>query len=244
MNPETRPTLPRVLTSSAEVKNGRVLRRELDGRVVTHADASSYIGGCLNDMVVDAKGRAYIGNFGFDLMGGKPIETASLIRVDPDGTVSVVAEDLWFPNGIVITGTGILLVNETFGNRITAFDISDDGSLTNRRAWASFGELPDRDIQKAVGELSVMPDGCSLDAEGALWVADAGGQRLVRVKEGGEIVDQIDPGSGVFACALGGQDGRTLFACIAPDFHEEARKSCREGSVVATRVSVPHAGRP
>jgi sugar lactone lactonase YvrE len=221
-----------------------VLRRELDRCLVTHADVSAYVGGHLNDMVVDGRGRAYIGNFGFDLMGGKPIETASLLRIDPDGAVSVAAEELWFPNGAVITNDNVLLVNETFGNRVTAFDITADGSLTNRRVWASFGKLPERDVQTAISQLSVMPDGCSLDAEGALWVADALGQRLLRVREGGEIIDQIDTGSNVFACALGGPDGRTLFACLAPDFHEEARKNCREGSIVAVRVDVPHSGWP
>ena len=226
------------------MRDAQVLRREPDGSLVTHADVSAYVGGHLNDMVVDSCGRAYVGNFGFDLMAGAPIKTASLLRVDPDGSITVAANDLWFPNGSVITDDDVLLVCETFGNRITAFDIAGDGSLVNRRIWAKFGELPGREVPAAMGQLSIMPDGCSLDEQGALWVADALKHRLVCVRKGGEIADQIDMGTGVFACALGGSDGRTLFVCVAPDFHEEARKSAREGRIVALRVDSPHAGRP
>jgi len=226
------------------MRDARVLRREHDGTLVTHADVSAHTGGHLNDMVVDAQGRAYAGNFGFDLMGGAPLQTASLVRVDPDGSVAVVADDLWFPNGSVITDDGTLLVGETFGNRITAFDVAADGSLTDRRVWASFGELPDRDVEKALGQISVAPDGCGLDAEGALWVADALNARLIRVREGGDIVDSIDTGTGVFACMLGGADGRTLFASVAPDFHEQARRNAREAAVIAVRVDVGHGGTP
>jgi sugar lactone lactonase YvrE len=196
-------------------------------------------------MVVDAQGRAYVGNFGFDLMGGAPVAAAALLRVDPDGSVTAVAQDMWFANGSVITDDGVLIVDETFGNRISAFDIAADGTLTNRRTWAKFADLPaDRDLHTALGQLVVGPDGCCLDAEGALWVADAAGARLLRVREGGEIVDEIAVGTGVFACMLGGADGRTLYACTAPDFDEKARSAAREGSVVAIRVDVPHAGLP
>ncbi|MFP5020336.1 SMP-30/gluconolactonase/LRE family protein [Pseudonocardia phyllosphaerae] len=226
------------------MRDRRILRRETDGSLVTHADLSAYATGHVNDMVVDDRGRAYVGNFGFDLMGGADLATASLVRVDPDGTVTEVADDLWFPNGSVLTDDGTLLVDETFGNRITAFDVADDGSLTNRRIWARFGDLPSTDLATAVGQAVVAPDGCGLDAEGALWVADATGGRLLRVREGGEILEEVPAGTGVFACLLGGADGRTLFASAAPDFHEHARKQAREGSVIATRVEVPHGGRP
>ncbi len=223
--------------------DSKVLRREPDGSLVTHADVSAYVGGLLNDMVVDSVGHAYVGNFGFDLMGGTaPIETASLVRIAPDGATSVAARDLWFPNGSAITPDGkTLLVNETFGNRVTAFDIGGAGSLLNRRVWASFGDLPGHDVALAVQQLAVMPDGASLDAEGALWVADSRGGRVLRVQEGGEILDEISTGSGVFACMLGGADGRTLFCCVAPDFHAEKRKAAKEASIVAVRVDVPHA---
>lgn len=227
------------------MRDGRLLRREADGTLVTHADLSAHVGGYPNDMVVDAHGRAYVGNFGFDLMGGAPVEAATLLRVDPDGSVTAVAQDMWFANGSVITDDGVLIVDETFGNRVSAFDIADDGALTNRRTWAQFAELPtDRDLHAALGQLVVAPDGCCLDAEGALWIADAVGARLLRVREGGEVVDEIGVGTGVFACMLGGADGRTLFACAAPDFDEKARSAAREGSLLAVRVEVPHAGLP
>ncbi|TDD81085.1 gluconolactonase [Actinomadura darangshiensis] len=224
------------------MRDRRILRREPDGTLVTHADLSGHATGHLNDMVVDAQGRAYVGNFGFDLMGGAPLEPAALHRADPDGTVTEVAADLWFPNGSVITEAGVLLVNETFGNRVTAFDLAPDGRLTNRRTWADFGSLPShRDMAKVLPELSVAPDGSCLDAEGALWIADGKGGRLLRVIEGGAVAEEIDPGTPVFACALGGADGRTLFACAAPDFDEAARKAAREGRLVAVRVAVPGA---
>ena len=227
------------------MRDARLLRREADGTLVTHAELGAHVGGHPNDMVVDDRGRAYVGNFGFDLMGGAPVETAALLRVDPDGTVTRVAEDLWFANGSVITDDGVLLVDETFGNRVSAFAIAPDGALSGRRTWASFGDLPaERELEKALGGLAVAPDGCCLDAEGALWIADALGGRLLRVREGGEIVDELAVGTGVFACMLGGDDGRTLFACAAPDFHEEARRQAREAALLAVRVDVPHAGRP
>ncbi|GLZ02551.1 gluconolaconase [Actinomadura sp. NBRC 104412] len=218
----------------------RILRREPDGTLAVHADLADHATGHVNDMVVDARGRAYVGNFGFDLMAGDPLETAALHRVDPDGRVTKVADDLWFPNGSVITPENVLLVAETFGNRITAFDIADDGSLTNRRVWAEFGPLPtERAVGEALAQVSVAPDGCCLDAEGGLWAADAIGERLVRVVEGGQITDEIKPGTPVYACGLGGADGRTLFACAAPDFHEDARKAAREARMLAIRVAVP-----
>lgn len=227
------------------MRDARLLRREPDGTLVTHADLSGHVAGHPNDMVVDRDGRAFVGNFGFDLMNGAPVAPANLVRVDPDGAVTSVADDMWFANGSVITDDGVLLVDETFGNRITAFDLGPDGSLSNRREWARFGELPsERDLDKALGQLVVAPDGCCLDAEGALWVADALAGRLVRVREGGEIVDEIPVGSGVYACMLGGADGRTLFACAAPDFNEHARQAAREARLLAVRVDVPHAGRP
>jgi sugar lactone lactonase YvrE len=224
------------------MRDRRLLRREADGALVTQADLSDKVGGHLNDMVVDDRGRTFVGNFGFDLMSGAPVTPTNLLRVDPDGTVTEVAQDLWFPNGSVITADGTLLVDETFGNRITAFDIADDGMLTGRREWAKFGGLPtETDVAKALGQVSAAPDGCTLDAEGALWVADAMAGRVIRVREGGEIVDEVALGTGVFACALGGDDGRTLFVCTAPDFDEEARKNAREAAVAAIRVNVPAA---
>ncbi|MGH3164596.1 MAG: SMP-30/gluconolactonase/LRE family protein, partial [Trebonia sp.] len=200
----------------------KVLRREQDGTMVTHADLGAHATGHANDMVLDAEGRAYVGNFGFDLMNGAPLETASLHRVDPDGTVTEAADGLYFPNGSVITSGRVLIVNETFGNRCTAFDVTADGDLVNRRIWAEFGPLPgqgDQDDQGDSdpgegdrGKAAVAPDGACLDAEGALWIADAMGSRLLRVADG-EVTDELRPDSPVYACALGGADGRTLYAC-------------------------------
>ena len=224
------------------MRDRRMLRREPDGTLVTHADLSHYATGHLNDVVVDEQGRAYVGNFGFDLMSGGLLEPAALHRVDPDGSVTEVATDLWFPNGSVLTPDGTLMVNETFGNRITAFDVTADGQLTNRRVWAEFGPLPtERSLAQVFPQIKVAGDGACLDAEGAMWIADAVGGRLLRVTEGGRIADEVRPGTNVYACALGGADGRTLFACAAPDFDENARKAAREASLIATKVSVPAA---
>jgi sugar lactone lactonase YvrE len=224
------------------MRDRKILRREADGTMAVHADLGSYATGHVNDMVADAKGRVFVGNFGFDLMGGAPLETASLHRVDPDGNVTQVATDLWFPNGSVITPGNVLIVNETFGNRSTAFDVTEDGQLANRRVWAEFGPMPtERPIDKVLAQATVAPDGACLDAEEALWIADATGNRLLRVKEGGDITDEVRPGSPVYACALGGADGRTLFACAAPDFDEAARTAAQEASLIAIRVTVPAA---
>jgi sugar lactone lactonase YvrE len=224
------------------MRDRTVLRREPDGTLVVHADLSGHATGHANDMAIDAAGRAYVGNFGFDLMNGSPLETASLCRVDPDGTVTEVADDLYFPNGSVMTPDGVLIVNETFGNRCTAFDLTADGGLANRRVWAEFGPLPaDRAVTSVLGQIKVAADGGCLDAEGAVWIADAANGRLLRVREGGEITDELHPGTPVFACALGGADGRTLYACAAPDFFEAARIAADEATLIAMRVAVPGA---
>lgn len=229
------------------MKDQRLLR-VADGEVSAHADLSEVCGGLLNDMVVDASGRAFVGDFGFDLMGGGPPAPASVKRVDPDGSVTVVAEDLLFPNGSVITPDGgTLIVGETWGNRYSAFDIAADGSLTARRVWASFGPpLVGGSVPERIGQVVIAPDGCTLDADGHVWCADGLGGRVVRIAPGGTIVDEITApdGMGVYACALGGDDGRTLLMCCAPDFHEHTRAPAREAVLVSTVVDVPHAGLP
>jgi ribose transport system permease protein len=222
------------------MRDRRILRREPDATLVVHADLSTHATGHANDMVVDGHGRAYVGNFGFDLMGGAALEPTSLHRVDPDGHVTEVADGLWFPNGSVISPDNVLLVVETFGNRVTAFDITDDGDLVNRRVWAEFGPLPtERRVTPALNQLQVAGDGACLDRQGGLWIADAIGDRLLRVVEGGTITDEIKPGTPVYACALGGASGTTLYACAAPDFHEEARKAAPEARMLAMQVAVP-----
>ena len=229
------------------MKDHRLLRYA-GGELSTLADLTETCGGHLNDCVVDDADRVYTGDFGFDLMAGGDAATASLKRVDPDGSGTVVAAGLQFPNGMVITPDGgTLIVGETLGNRYTAFDLTADGSLSNRRVWAQLGpEVTGTTTEEVLGQLTIAPDGCSLDAEGHVWAADAVGGRVVRISPAGEVVDEVrgPEGQGVFACALGGEDGRTLLMCCAPDFYEHNRAPVREASLVTTTVDVPHAGRP
>ncbi|MFJ1260356.1 SMP-30/gluconolactonase/LRE family protein [Cupriavidus sp. CuC1] len=203
-------------------------------------------GGHANDMVVDQQGRAYVGNFGFDLMAGAPMRTASLARVDPDGSVTVVADGLFFPNGSVITPDGkSLVVGETLGNRISAFDLHADGSLGPRRDWALFGSQPaGSELGEVLGGAKVAADGCAQDAQEALWVADAIGNRVLRVMPGGRIDEEIACGTGIFAAALGGPRGTTLFLAAAPNFDEAERRASRLGHILMMEVEVPHAGLP
>jgi sugar lactone lactonase YvrE len=229
------------------MRDRRILR--WDGSSLTlHADVAELCGGHLNDMVVDSRGRAYAGNFGFDLMAFGDPAPANLIRVDPDGTASVAAEEMLFPNGSVITPDGrTLIVGETAGARYTAFTIEDDGSLSDRRVWAQVAATPEiTTFEETLGKLRFGPDGCGLDAEGHIWSADEVNARCARVAKGGEIVDEIamPEGLNVFACMLGGADGRTLLMCAAPDFHEQSRSAKREAVLLTTTVDVPHAGLP
>ena len=163
----------------------RLLR--LDGaalRVV--ADLSQLAGGVTNDMIVDRRGRAYVGNVGDRSRGF--VAPAVLARVDPDGTVTPAADGLYAPNGAVLTaGQTTLIIAETEANRLTAFDIAADGTLGRRRAWAVLGS--DGGTSKPVE-----PDGLALDADGAIWVGDANGHGALRVAEGGAVLDAIDTG--------------------------------------------------
>jgi sugar lactone lactonase YvrE len=221
------------------MRDQQVLRREPDGTLVTHADLAGVARGWCNDMVVDAAGRAYVGCFGFDLMTGAPVAAAPLIRVDPDGTVTVAAEDLLFPNGSAVIGD-VLVVAETFGNRISAFDLAADGSLGPRRNWARFGDVPtSTDVGATLGSVALAPDGICADVEGAVWAADPRHGRAVRVREGGKIVDQVEASTNVYACVLGGDDGRTLFLCTAPSFAEHERRDTRDAALLAVQVDVP-----
>lgn len=217
----------------------KLLRREHDGTVVEHADLGGRIVSWANDLAVDAAGHAYVGHFGFELFAGAPLAPTTLLRVDPDGSVSVAADGLYFPNGGTVVDERVLVVSESFANRSTAFDIQPDGSLTNRREWARYGDPASTDDAfAALGELDVAPDGTSaMDAEGAIWVADFTHGRVLRVLDG-QIVDEIAPGTGVFAVALGGEDGRTLFIVTAPGFDPEERARTTEGAIIATTVDV------
>jgi sugar lactone lactonase YvrE len=227
------------------MRDHRILVRAKSGQLTEHANLSGVVPGMLNDMVVDERGRAYVGNFGFDLMGGGAVRYTTLTRVDPDGAVTTVAEDLGFPNGMVVLPGGELVVAETFAGRLTAFRIGEDGGLSDRRVWARFGETPQtEDVGEAVQRLQVAPDGICADAEGAIWLADALHSRVIRVREGGQVLEEIPIGTGAFACMLGGDDGRTLFVCAAPSFAEHERRAAREAQLLAVRVDVPHAGLP
>ena len=207
-----------------------VLRREHDGSLVEHADIAAVATSDANDMVVAADGTAYVGNFGSDLLAGEPLRPADLALVRPDGAVSVGAAGLVFPNGSVITPDGrTLVVGESLAHRYRAFAIRDDGSLTDPRVWA---EVPDRS-----------PDGCALDAEGAIWFANASRGEVVRVLEGGHIVETIDVPDVAYACALGGADGRTLFVATSPSV-PYAHLQPGGGRVWQVEVDVPHAGLP
>ena len=189
-----------------------------DGTNLTvHADLNGHFTWHANDLLVDTAGHAYIGNFGFDyeifleehgvegLFADPDSLGTVLCRVDPDGTVSVASPDMIFPNGMVITPDGrTMIVAETLALRLTAFDIEPDGSLSNRRVWADLS-----------AEMAA-PDGICLDAEGAVWIATALSPRLLRVGEGGVILDEIPTTMNTYACMLGGPAGRHLFAMTAP----------------------------
>jgi sugar lactone lactonase YvrE len=178
------------------------------------------------------------GNFGFDiypLLAGKPGEPQPtvLIRVDPGGQVSIAAENLEFPNGTVITADGgTLIVAESLGQRLTAFDISAGGGLSNRRVWA--------DLKPH----QIFPDGICLDASGAVWVAHPAGAAAVRVAEGGEPLDTVRFSQPCIACMLGGPDGRELFAMTAPTAMPAEASASARGRIESARVGVGHAGLP
>jgi sugar lactone lactonase YvrE len=228
------------------MRDRKVLRREADGSLVEHADLSSLAPWHLNDMLVHHDGRAWVGNFGFDLMGGAQARTTVLICMEPDGTAQVAADGLGFPNGMVLTPDGgTLIVAESTMNRLSAFPVAAS-SLGERRTWAAFGDPPtSTDVGEVLQQAAVAPDGICLDAEGAVWVADAIHSRLLRVAEGGRIIEERKTdGVGVFACMLGGDDGCTLFASVAPTFHEAEASANHHASILMTKVEVPHAGLP
>lgn len=217
----------------------RKVLRFIDGELSVLADIADMCGGWVNDLVVDSVGHVYVGNFGFDFMNGGTPSTANLVCVKLDGTAFVAATDLMFPNGSVILPDEVtLLVGESMGARYTAFTIEPDGSLTNRRVWAEFAKSPGPD--------AVAPDGCTLDADGHLWTADARGGRVVRISPAGKIVDEITmpSGLGVFACALGGLDGKTLLLCCSPDSSPKKRSAANEAVLLTVQVKAAHAGRP
>src|SRR5215211_6782714 len=208
-----------------------LLRREPDGSLVTHADLSSLSEHPWNDIVVDGRGNTYVGNIGFDFPGGE-FAPGILTLVTPDGSARQIADGVAFPNGIVVTpDNSTLILAESYGNRLTAFDIAADGSLSNRRVWAELGDG--------------VPDGICLDAEGAVWYGDVPNRRCVRVREGGEVLQTIELDRGCFACMLGGIDRRTLFM-VARDWRgtEGMADEERTGQILTAPAPAAGAGWP
>jgi sugar lactone lactonase YvrE len=208
-----------------------LLCREPDGPLVTHADLSTLSEHPWNDIVVDGGGNAYIGNIGFDFPEAE-FAPGTLALVTPDGSARQVADGVAFPNGIVVTpDNSTLIVAESYANRLTAFDITADGNLSNRRMWAELG--------------SGVPDGICLDAEDAVWYGDVPNKRCVRVREGGEVLQTIDLDRGCFACMLGGPDGKTLFI-VAQEWSgmESTADGERTGQLLTAPAPAAGAGWP
>lgn len=215
-------------------RNGLLLRMESGGSLVTHADLSrlSEKGYPWNEIVIDGRGNAYINNQGFDFPGGE-FAPGTIALLTPDGAARQVADGIAFPNGMAVTpDNSTLIVAESYGNKLTAFDIEASGSLSNRRVWADTGKDH--------------PDGICLDGEGAIWYAEVGSKRCVRVREGGEVLQTIELDRGCFACILGGADGKTLFM-VATEWkgaEENMTDGLRTGQILTVRAPAPHAGWP
>ena len=209
----------------------RLVRREPDGSFVTHADLGT-LGRSLNEVTVDGRGNIYVNDVGFRF-GQEDFRPGTIALVTPEGEVRRVADNVMFPNGMVITpDNSTLVVAESWAHRLTAFDIAADGGLSNRRVWAE-----------------VDGDGICLDAEGAIWCSGvSGGQpECLRVREGGEVLERIVHDAACFACMLGGADGKTLFLMNAEWRGVERMGELfqsKTGKIEMVRVVVPHAGRP
>jgi sugar lactone lactonase YvrE len=209
-----------------------LLRQEGDGALVTDADLNAVSDRAWNELVVDGRGNAYVNGAGFDMMAGEAPAPGSIALVTPRGEVRKVAGGVEFPNGMAVTpDNATLILAESYGRRLTAFDIAADGGLSNRRVWADLGDG--------------VPDGICLDAEGAAWYADVPNQRCVRVREGGEVLQTVHVGRGCFACMLGGEDGRTLFI-LAAEWNGPAKMfdGPRTGQVLTVQAPAPGVGWP
>jgi len=208
----------------------RLFRLDPDG-LSEAADLSRLASFHCNDMVVGRHGRAYVGNFGFNLAAQAPISPAEIVLVTPDGRARKVADEMLFPNGTVITPDGqTLIVAETFGYRLTAFTIAPDGSLFNRRVWAHLE--------------GVRPDGICLDAEGSVWVAAPAPGVVLCVQEGGQVIHQVKVSTKPYACMLGGPDRRTLFVCTAGSSVPDEARTQASGRIEIVEVNVSGAGLP
>lgn len=220
--------LPDGTPLAVSMEDHRLLRLTADGPV-EHADLTPLVSGHVNDMLVDGAGRAYVGNFGFDFLGGAAPAPADLVLVEPDGAARVVAEGLMFPNGMALADGGeTLLVAEMLAAKVTAFSRAADGSLSERRVFA---ELPER-----------TPDGIALDAEGNLWVASSLSAEALLIAPGGEVLELLSTAPRLApACALGGPDGTTLFLALAETSPEQLAQGISRGRVDAVAVAVPAA---
>ncbi|MEP6817103.1 MAG: SMP-30/gluconolactonase/LRE family protein [Marmoricola sp.] len=216
--------------------DGRAVLTCARGVVTAAGDGSTTPYGAMgqgwNEIVVDAHGNTFVNTPGFDLMGGEDPKPGTVWVVRPDGSAREVAGDVWFPNGMAVTPDGgTLIVAESYGHRLTAFDLAPDGGLGNRRTWADLGEGT--------------PDGICLDADGAVWYADVPNRRCVRVAESGGVLETVEADRGCFACMLGGKDGRTLFVVAARWAGTEGIGSGEPtGQLLTHRAPAPHAGRP
>jgi sugar lactone lactonase YvrE len=222
------PNGPLLITSGRE---GLLRRMEPDGSLVAHADLGSLARGW-NEIVVDGRGNTYVNGGGFDLMAGEKFSPGIIALVARDGKVRQVADGIAFPNGMAITAdNSTLIIAESYGKRLTAFDIAADGGLTNRRVWA--------DLKDGV------PDGICIDAEGAVWYADVPNKRCVRVREGGVVLETVNVDRGCFACMLGGADRRTLFI-VAAEWRGPAKMadSAPTGQVLTVKAPAPGVGWP
>jgi sugar lactone lactonase YvrE len=195
----------------------RVYRLGQSGLTV-HANLESHSPGPTNDMLVDDVGRAYVGNIGFDFYGGEEPRTTALVRVDPDGSVNVVADEVLVPNGMALIDgdRGVeLVLAESFAHRLTAFVVGDDGSLGSRRTLADVGDH--------------IPDGICADAAGGVWFASIDTQSCLRVDRMGRITHRVRTGDrDVFACAIGGD---TLFLCTSRSHQPDEALALRSGAV-------------
>lgn len=213
-------------------REGRLLRREPDGSLVTHADLAPLSTYAWNEIVVDRRGNAYVNTIGFDFATGQDAASGGVALVRPDGSTRLVADGVSFPNGMALTPDDTtLILAESYANRLTACDVDPDGGLSNRRVWADLGDG--------------YPDGICLDAEGAVWYADVPNRRCVRVREGGEVLQTVDVDRGCFACMLGGRGGTTLFVVAAEWSGPESMVGGEPtGRVLTVEAPAPGAGRP
>jgi sugar lactone lactonase YvrE len=217
------------------------------GEPELYADLSELARGESNDMCVDSRGRVWVDSFGYDLYAGEAPRGSPLMRVDPDGSVTAVADGLRFPNSIMVPPPGdTLIVAETIAARLTAFDIGADGSLSNRRLYAQIAPTPPlEEIDQGYSNVGYGPDGCTLDAEGCVWAGNSLGTFIARVSPDGEILERIpapEDGMATYAVQLGGEDGRTLLMCVAPDWRQGMGGEEPQASLWTVEVDVPHHG--